>query len=285
MLSKNILKRLLTVSRPRFWLYELGTFYIGVLLAVQNPEAFLLPAVVIFGLYFLFPANLLIYGINDVFDYETDMKNPKKTGYESVLPLALHPVILRWAAITTAPFLLYVLTLSFATAVAFFLFLTFAIFYSAPPIRAKARPILDSFFSAGHYITTGVFGYFLAGGAGNIWWAVVAGMLWAMAMHAYSAVPDIQADTEAGLATVATLLTKKPTIWLCLLFYTAAAYIATLHLGAMIIVGYIPYLLIMILSLYSTEKRLFFLYTFFPYINALVGMGIFFSVLFLKGWL
>jgi 4-hydroxybenzoate polyprenyltransferase len=31
-------------------------------------------------------------------------------------------------------------------------------------------------------------------------------MSWAMAMHAFSAVPDIQADKDAKLATIATFL-------------------------------------------------------------------------------
>jgi 4-hydroxybenzoate polyprenyltransferase len=35
---------------------------------------------------------------------------------------------------------------------------------------------------------------------------VIAGMARAMAMHAFSAVPDIQADKDAKLATIATFL-------------------------------------------------------------------------------
>jgi 4-hydroxybenzoate polyprenyltransferase len=34
--------------------------------------------VLLFGLYFLIPANIRIYGINDIYDYETDKLNPKK---------------------------------------------------------------------------------------------------------------------------------------------------------------------------------------------------------------
>jgi 4-hydroxybenzoate polyprenyltransferase len=35
---------------------------------------------------------------------------------------------------------------------------------------------------------------------------IIAAIDWAIAMHAYSAIPDIKADSEAGISTVATLL-------------------------------------------------------------------------------
>jgi len=37
-----------------------------------------------------------------------------------------------------------------------------------------------------------------SGGEGALWLPIIAGMSWAVAMHAYSAVPDIWADREAG---------------------------------------------------------------------------------------
>ena len=38
-----------------------------------------------FVVYFLIPANILIYGINDIFDYDTDKLNPKKGTYEAFI--------------------------------------------------------------------------------------------------------------------------------------------------------------------------------------------------------
>ncbi len=279
-------RRLLGLSRPHFWLYELGTFFIGVVIAASASSVLLSPWVLLYALYFLFPANLLIYGINDIYDYETDRLNPKKAGYEAVLPKSLHPKVLKAILYTNAPFILLAVWLPQPATIALLVFVLCATFYSASPIRAKARPGYDSVFSAGHYVATGVFGYYVAGGTtGAIWLPVVAGMAWAMAMHAYSAVPDIKADASAKLATIATLLGKKVTIWLCLVFYTVAAWIASQYLGGMAIVLYIPYLLMMILSLYSNEAQLFKLYTYFPWINGIVGMVIFFTILLQKSWL
>lgn len=277
--------RLLILSRPHFWLYELGTFFIGVVIAATASTAFLTPWVLIYALYFLFPANLLIYGVNDIYDYETDRLNPKKTDYESVLPKTLHANVFKAIFYTNAPFILLAVFLPQPATVALLLFVLCATFYSAPPLRAKARPGYDSVVSAGHYIATGAFGYFLAGGTGEIWLPVLAGMAWAMAMHAYSAVPDIKSDKAAKLDTIATVLGRKVTIWLCLVFYTVSAWIAAQYLGGMAIVLYTPYLLMMILSLYSSESQLFRLYTYFPWINGISGMVIFFTILLQKPWL
>jgi 4-hydroxybenzoate polyprenyltransferase len=160
------LKEILNISRPRFWLYEMGTYFIGVLVATSFLDNFLRPEILVFALFFLIPANILIYGVNDIFDYETDKLNPKKVEYEALLVPEKHKAVWIWILSTNIPFLIYAFTLSAKTGIYLLIFYFFAVFYSATPIRAKIRPFFDSLFSAGHYIFTGVFGYFLAGGEG-----------------------------------------------------------------------------------------------------------------------
>lgn len=278
-------RRYLSISRPRFWIYEAGTFALGVVLAWSVGSSELWPLLAIFGFYFLVPANLLIYGVNDVSDYETDIRNPKKTGYEDVLAPALHRPVLLAVALSSAPFILLSLFLPLSALLAFMAFLFFALGYSLPPLRAKARPVFDSLFSAGHYVATGVFGYVLVGGEGSVVWPVIAGMAWAMAMHAYSAVPDIKADTEAGLRTIATLLTGRPTIVLCAFFFVGAAVIAAAYLGTLALLLALPYLVMMGLSYRASEEALMRLYKYFPTINSLIGMSLVFLVFIDKGWL
>jgi len=279
-MSSLSLLRLIALSRPRFWLYELGTFALGVLMALSAYHETSWWLVGLFALYFWFPANLLIYGINDVYDYETDRRNPKKQGYEDVLAPELHSPVLRAVFLTSLPFVVVAILLVPASAlVAFLVFLGCAVFYSMPPLRAKARPVLDSLFSAGHYVATGVFGYYLAGGSGDILLPVVAGMLWAMAMHAYSAVPDIAADTEAGVPTIATFLGGTRTVIVCFLAYAAAGFIGYLYLDLWALVLTAPYLVLMIRSLWCEESALLRVYRYFPYLNALVGMVIFLLIL------
>ncbi len=101
---------LIKISRPRFWIYELGTFFIGYLLAAKSLSDFYNNIdFIIFFIYFLFPANLLIYGINDIFDYETDKINPKKINYEKLLTPDKHKIVYIYILSFNLPFIIYAL--------------------------------------------------------------------------------------------------------------------------------------------------------------------------------
>lgn len=280
--------RLLKISRPRFWIYELGPYVVGIAAASQGEHSvWLLLPVLLFFLFFLYPANIYIYGINDIFDYETDKLNPKKVSYESLVEPHEWKKLWGHILLVSAPFLIYaLLTLSLPALLAFLAFFFFAGFYSAKPIRAKARPVLDSVFSAGHYVATGVFSYILvrdAIGAEIAWLplviSAVAGMSWAISMHAYSAVPDIEADKGASLPTIATTLGKRGTLVLCALLYGLAGILVFQYLGIISLVLGLVYVFFMALSFKTTEEQLFKVYTYFPIINTLSGMVIFFLLL------
>jgi 4-hydroxybenzoate polyprenyltransferase len=191
------------------------------------------PLVVLFGLFFLFRPNILIYGINDIFDYETDKDNAKKTEYETLVPPDERATIWRIVLVFNLPFLLLPTQVNQQSVATIAAFLFFSIFYSAPPIRAKTKPILDSAFNV-LYILPGIFGYFLAGGTQLNGALVIAAWCWAMAMHAYSAVPDITADRQNGLNTVATYLGFYGTLVVCTLLYVAAAMLSFRVLGRLV---------------------------------------------------
>ncbi len=273
------LSHIIRISRPRFWLYELGTYALGVCVGLSAGGDMHLWSVLLFGLLFLFPANLFIYGVNDVFDYETDLLNPKKTGYEDVLPPVLHKKVLWSVFWINIPFAVIGLFIPWNAFISLLLFYFFALFYSAPPIRAKARPFFDSLFSASHYVVTAVCGYYLVGAEGGITLPVFAGICWAVAMHAYSAVPDIDADKDSGISTIAIALGKKATIILCGCLYILAGLAVFQYLGFIVFFFMLPYVFLMYLSYNASEAKLFRLYTYFPYLNAGIGMILFFIFL------
>jgi 4-hydroxybenzoate polyprenyltransferase len=251
----------------------MGTFFIGVLVATNFLEDFLKPEILVFAFFFLIPANILIYGVNDIYDYETDKLNPKKVEYEALLVPEKHKSVWVWILATNIPFVIYAFALNARTGIYLLIFYFFAFFYSAYPIRAKIRPFFDSLFSAGHYIFTGVFGYFLAGGEGFPIIGFIAGVLWAMAMHAYSAVPDIKADTDAGLRTIATWLGRDRTIVMCLVFYIASAALFALLVGVFPLIAVLVYVGLMIWSLREKDdSKLFKIYTYFPWVNFVTPM-------------
>ncbi len=276
------LRLLLRISRPSLWMYLLSPFAVGVLIGApdnfsQQPS--LIALVLVFAIYFLFPANLLAYGLNDIFDYESDKKNPKKTDPGALLPPDKHRRVASWITFFNIPFVLAAFFLNAWAIGTFFLFLFLAVFYSAEPIRAKTKPVLDSLFNA-LYILPGIFGYYLVGGQDLRWPIVVAAVLWSMALHAYSAVPDIHADTEAGLRTIATTFGKKITLIICLALYLAASILAAQFLGNVSrTLGIIYAILVVITIQQKTSQDLLTIYSWFPLFNMITAMALFLMVL------
>jgi lycopene elongase/hydratase (dihydrobisanhydrobacterioruberin-forming) len=270
--------KLLRLSRPRFWVYVLGPYIVGIA-ASKHAENFLNPWVGVWFLYFTLPANLLIYGINDIFDYETDILNVKKRGYEDLVPPDERKSLWSAVAITNIPFFISALFLSNGAKIALLCFVFLSVFYSAPPIRAKARPIIDAIFNA-LYLCSGYVAWCLTGATQISLPLLFAGWAWVMAMQAYSAVPDITADTESKTPTVATLLGVRGTLIFCLCLYITSAilsYSAITYLS--IALGTVYSILIMLSLRAGTEKGVLRLYKFFPLVNTLCGMALFFRVL------
>ena len=264
-------KNLITISRPRFWLYLFGPFLIGVAAA---PLAVSLPLLLL-AIYFTLPANLLIYGVNDLFDYETDKLNPKKRGYEEMVTPERQKNLRNYILAFNVPFLALLPFLPSVAIYSLLLFWFFGIFYSAKPIRAKTKPIIDSFFNI-LYIFPGL----VAFGIGASKWPniaiIISGTLWCMAMHAFSAVPDIASDKKAHMRTIATLLGRSGTIVFCMLAYVLAAVLVWQYIGWYSALCGLIYAGMMLLALKTKDtQKLFKLYTYFPVINAVLGFGLF----------
>ncbi|QYO66660.1 prenyltransferase [Leptolyngbya sp. 7M] len=275
-MQDSYLKFLLNVSRPRFWLYVLGPYLVGIAAGADTAEDLVRWDMLIFALYFLFPANLLIYGINDIFDFETDRRNPKKSEYELLVRPESHRPLLRWIAFLNIPFIIAAYFIAPQAIPSMGGFIFFSVFYSAPPIRAKAIPIIDSAFNI-LYVFPGAFAYQLITGNFPPLIVIAAASMWTMAMHAYSAIPDIEADREAGVSTIATLLGSSWTHTFCQLCYTGATILSITYIGPVALLGFL-YLLIMRFSELSSKKHQFIYYKSFPWLNSLIGFALFWYI-------
>jgi 4-hydroxybenzoate polyprenyltransferase len=269
---------ILNVSRPRFWIYVFGPYLVGLAAGISSREDLLRHDVIIFAIFFLLPANLLIYGINDIFDWETDRRNPKKAEYEMLVRPESHRRLAIWIAVLNLPFVVAVLFLAPHALSSLAGFVFFSVFYSAPPIRAKAIPIIDSVFNV-LYVFPGAFAYLMITGEFPPLLIFAAGWLWTMAMHAYSAIPDIDADREAGVCTVATLLGGSGTLIFCLACYLVSAVLSFPYLGFASIVGGAVYAAMIAISFFSNSSDgIFSIYQRFPIVNAIVGFALFWYV-------
>ena len=81
------LAQIVLSSRPISWINTAFPFAAAYLLSTREVDLTL----VIGTLYFLIPYNLAMYGINDVFDYASDLANPRKGGIEGALLCPSHP--------------------------------------------------------------------------------------------------------------------------------------------------------------------------------------------------
>jgi len=270
--------KFILVSRPRFWFYTFGPYLIGLAAGIESAGEFVRIDVLAFAFYFLLPANHLIYGVNDVFDYETDRLNPKKREYEALVTPEMRRPLLISIVPATIPFALTAAAISVETLVALLVFLFFSIFYSAPPIRAKTKPLLDSAFNI-LYVMPAVFAYALITKEFPPSQIIVAAGCWTAAMHAYSAIPDIDVDRKAGIKTIATVCGTYGTLALCFLLYAAAMTLSFEYLGLASLTIGSAYLLLMIASIQSARSgRLFKLYRAFPIINIAAGFVLFWTI-------
>lgn len=219
---RGVLAELVLSSRPLSWVntaYPFGAAYLMSTGAVDL-------TFVVGVLFFLVPYNLLMYGINDVFDYESDLANPRKGGVEgALLDRRLHRTTLLAATLLPVPFVVYLVAVGSPMSWLVLAFSLFAVVaYSAPGLRFKERPVLDSMTSSTHFVSPALYGLVLAGeGISAAAWTVLAGFfLWGMASQAFGAVQDVVPDREAGIGSIATVLGARRTVWFALVAYAVA---------------------------------------------------------------
>ncbi|MEE6209443.1 prenyltransferase [Salarchaeum sp. III] len=261
------LRYLLTLSRPRFWLYLAGPVLVGATYAATELSDLTTPVVLALAAYFLVPANLFLYGVNDVFDRDVDEHNPKKEekearyqGSRDVLVAVAASGVLGLGTFAVTP------AVAWPWLAGFF---ALAVGYSAPPVRFKTTPLLDSA-SNGLYVLPGAAAYAALAGHHPPLLAVVGGWLWTMGMHTFSAIPDIQPDREAGIRTTATWLGEPRTYAYCVAVWTLAALsFALLDPRLLAVFAIYPVFCTWVASADVSVDRA---YWWFPYLNGLAGM-------------
>jgi len=242
------LSMVLKSSRPVSWINTAYPFAAAYLMITRQIDLTL----VLGTLFFLIPYNLLMYGINDVFDYESDLRNARKGGIEgAILPKELHKTVILSGVISAAPFVVALLALGnllSSTVLIFSLFTVVA--YSVKGLRFKERPFLDSVTSATHFVLPMVFAFAVTGSnlqSKTFVTITVAFMLWAMASHAFGAVQDVKADREGNISSIATYFGSRATTRSAFVMYLASGiYLFTLgwpnNLVAAVNVGYLAIL-------------------------------------------
>ncbi|MEV7428265.1 MULTISPECIES: prenyltransferase [unclassified Nocardioides] len=217
-----LLGQVLASSRPLSWVNTAYPFAAAYLLAGGGVDLVL----VLGALWFLVPYNLLMYGVNDVFDYESDIRNPRKGGVEGVvLDRSVHRLTITLAIASNVPFVAYLLAVGDGLSAVVLAVSVFAVVaYSAPVLRFKERPFLDSLTSSTHFTSPAVLGLALADAPADTTTvaAVVGFFLWGIGSHAFGAVQDVTADRAGGIASIGTVIGARGTVWFALAAYVAS---------------------------------------------------------------
>jgi 4-hydroxybenzoate polyprenyltransferase len=217
-----MLKALFVSSRPLSWVNTAFPFAAAYFMTTREIDA----VFVIGTIYFLIPYNLAMYGINDVFDYESDLRNPRKGGVEgALLDRSMHRPTLWAALLTNVPFLVFLVWAGHPLSWLVLAVSVFAVIaYSAPGLRFKERPFVDSVTSSTHFVSPAVYGLVLAGAVFTpaLWALLAAFFLWGLASHAFGAVQDVIADREAHISSIATVIGARATTRLAVIAYLLA---------------------------------------------------------------
>lgn len=253
----NALVSLFWSSRPVSWVNTAFPFFAAYLLVSERIDLTL----ILGTLFFLIPYNFLMYGINDVFDYESDLRNPRKGSIEGALLDPKYHAVTIWASVGFASvFVVYLLLVgSLEANVWLGITLAAVLAYSVPKLRFKERPFLDSFTSALHFVGPMIYGLVLAGAAiaePRTMAVIAAFMGWGMASHAFGAVQDVQADRQAGIKSVATQIGARNTVRFAFLLYSLSALVVMTigwH-GVVASLAALPYLLIISPYLNITDE-------------------------------
>jgi 4-hydroxybenzoate polyprenyltransferase len=240
-------KQLFWSSRPVSWINTAYPFAVAYLFVAHTFDIHLLVGT----LFFLGPYNLLMYGINDVFDYESDLRNPRKGGIEGALLAPKWHRLTIWAAVlSSAPFVLHLYVYGNLESSAWLTLILFTVVaYSAKGLRFKEKPFLDSITSSSHFVGPMIIGLTFAGAdlaEPKLLMMILAFTLWGVASHAFGAVQDVQADREGSINSIATVIGARATVRFAFAAYALSG-VLMLFAGwpaALAAIAAVPYLFI-----------------------------------------
>ena len=219
---------LLRASRPFSWINTVLPF-LAVGLWVQHR---ITAPLVLGALFFSLPYNLLLYGVNDLYDYESDRRNPRKGGVVEGGLLPPRDALQLWFAIAILflPLLAAMAWLSPMSAAALAVSAVVALAYSLPPLRFKEVPGLDALTASLAFVLPAASGAIVGGAtpARFPWLYLAAFLVWGLASQALGAIQDVRYDRTASIQSIATAIGERPTALLATVAYVlAAALVAT----------------------------------------------------------
>lgn len=195
----------LKVSRPGLWF---ATIWLYLLPTSQSPELFTSFAFW-FGLFYVsFPLNFLVYGWNDVVDYETDSLNPRKDsfwfgarGSKESLDKLWKPILI--VQLLCLPIIVFFGGIKILTVFAGFVVIN--ALYNLPKNGLRSKPPLELICQIGYLLIIPL--SIILNNTGFLpWQSFLYLFLFSMQSHLMGEVMDIDPDRAANRTTTATII-------------------------------------------------------------------------------
>ena len=230
---------LLQVSRPGLW----STTALFYLMPLGHAD-FWHSGKLWLGLFFvLFPLGLLLYGVNDIVDAETDALNPRKGTFLFGSRGAREQLAaLKWQiAVVQIPFAMAFYFFVGPRILWWYALLLLAVgLYNAPGIAWKGRPPFDVLIQASYLLV-----FVLSSWLNNVpqlpWQTFLFGAMFAMHSHVFGEVMDIEPDQLSGRRTTATSIGRVRAKFLIAAFLCTETILVQIYFRDWIITGFLAF--------------------------------------------
>ena len=235
--ARSDLVFLLKASRPGLWLTAIW-FY---MLPLGQRDVFHSAAFWLGAFYVSFPMGLLLYGWNDIVDYETDRLNPRKGTFlfgargtpeqlrklPARIVLVQLPFAIAFAWLAGVKMLLCLAGMAAAAAI-----------YNWPRYGFKSHPPLEILNQAG-YLFVFVLSSWLNRAPQVPWAAMLFGAMFAMHSHVFGEVMDLEPDRASGRRTTATVVGRVPAKFLIAALLVAETVVVWIFFREMVLAGFL----------------------------------------------
>ncbi len=209
------ISRFIIISRPALWPWIFLPYLVGIG-NVGNFTAFSLTEF----LFFLFPLNFFLYGINDIYDKKSDEINPRKGGLQGAILKEdeIAPVKLISFAIAATFLILAGFSGNWKHVFFVLVFLLASFSYSHSSIRFKEIPFLDSIIGGPViYLSPILIAFSLNGSISDLSPQLFLLTLPLIGFHAGSTLKDAEYDAGARMQSTGIFLGRKNTLIFALL--------------------------------------------------------------------
>ena len=233
------------------------------------------PLVFVFGLYFSgagityiaalqilllsVPYCVILYGINDIYDYDSDKLNPRKKHLK--LTEKDKELVKRYSIYISGALLLSAaLSYNPQNVLCMILLIALSYSYSVPPLRLKERPPLDSVSNGVLFFVVFGLGYSYGGDVLTIPLKIYLVAMCVMGIHSFGSVMDYSTDRKAGHRTFAVLFGKRTASFFALAVFVSAILFSNIETAAIIYYFIYCSILLLIAVAIPSEKLALYLF-------------------------